>query len=106
MAVGSWELILWALFALILLYVSFLAGMFIVMCQAQRRFGRIMRHFPMPLMAILPFVPVWNVARRGPTRVGEMAPDFSLPTIDHAREVTLSSFRGKQPVVLVFGSYT
>jgi len=87
-------------------YGLFLAGMFLVMGQPPRRFGRIMRHFPMPLMALLPFVPLWNVARRGKTRVGEMAPDFTLPTLDRAREVTLSSFRGRQPVVLVFGSYT
>lgn len=87
-------------------YAAFVLGMFVVMCQSQRRFGQIMRHFPMPLMAILPFVPLWNIARRGTTRVGEMAPDFSLPTIDRSFEVTLSSFRGKQPVVLVFGSYT
>ena len=87
-------------------YAAFVTGMFIVMCQPQRRFGQIMRHFPMPLMAILPFVPLWNVARRGSTRVGQMAPDFTLPAIDRSRDVTLSSFRGKQPVVLVFGSYT
>ena len=34
-------------------------------------------------------------------------PDFTLPTDDGASpRVSLSSFRGKQPVVLVFGSYT
>jgi len=98
--------VVWVLIVLALAYVCFLAGMFMVMCQRQRRFGQIMRHFPMPLMAVLPFVPLWNVARRGATRVGQLAPDFSLPTIDRSRQVTLSSFRGKQPVVLVFGSYT
>lgn len=39
-------------------------------------------------------------------RVGEMAPDFTLKTADGKRSVTLSSFRGKRPVVLVFGSFT
>jgi hypothetical protein len=92
--------------ALAAVYAAFVTGMFIVMCQPQRRFGQIMRHFPMPLMAILPFVPLWNVARRGSTRVGYIAPDFTLPTVDRSREVTLSSYRGKQPVALVFGSYT
>jgi peroxiredoxin len=38
--------------------------------------------------------------------VGDTAPDFQLSTLDHKSEVQLSSFRGKQPVVLVFGSYT
>jgi len=39
-------------------------------------------------------------------RVGDPAPDFKLKTADGSREVTLSSFKGKRPVVLVFGSYT
>ena len=60
----------------------------------------------MPAMAIVPFEPMWNVARGGATRVGETAPDFALPTVDRKAEVRLASFRGKQPVVLVFGSYT
>ena len=36
----------------------------------------------------------------------DMAPDFVLPTVNRKSQVRLSSFRGKQPVVLVFGSYT
>jgi hypothetical protein len=39
-------------------------------------------------------------------KVGEEAPDFTLKTLDGEGEVTLSSFRGKKPVVLIFGSYT
>lgn len=39
-------------------------------------------------------------------RMGDVAPDFKLKTLDGSREVQLSSFRGKRPVVLVFGSYT
>lgn len=39
-------------------------------------------------------------------RVGDAAPDFKLKTKDGSREVTLSSFKGKRPVVLIFGSYT
>lgn len=35
-----------------------------------------------------------------------MAPDFTLPTYDAARNVTLSEHRGKRPVVLIFGSFT
>jgi len=46
------------------------------------------------------------VMRQPPPRVGEMAPDFTLPTVDRKSQVTLASFRGKQPVILVFGSYT
>lgn len=39
-------------------------------------------------------------------RVGDTAPDFKLKTKDGSREVTLSGFKGKRPVVLVFGSFT
>src|SRR5437588_1361330 len=38
--------------------------------------------------------------------VGQRAPDFALRTQDGKREVRLSQFRGKKPVVLVFGSFT
>jgi hypothetical protein len=44
---------------------------------------------------------VWDA---GP-QLGEVAPDFSLPTHDGGRTVTLSESRGK-PVVLIFGSFT
>jgi hypothetical protein len=87
-------------------YGVFLAGMFVVMCQPPQRFGQIMAYVPMPVMFMVPFESMWNVARGGATRVGEMAPDFVLPTVDRKTDVSLASFRGKQPVVLVFGSYT
>ena len=87
-------------------YVVFLTGMFVVMCQPPQRFGQIMAYVPMPALMLLPFEPMWNVARGGATRVGEMAPDFVLPTVDRKSHVSLASFRGQRPVVLVFGSYT
>jgi hypothetical protein len=39
-------------------------------------------------------------------RAGDMAPDFTLYDIEGKDSVTLSDFRGKQPVALVFGSFT
>lgn len=39
-------------------------------------------------------------------QVGEPAPDFKLRTKDGKMQVQLSSFRGKRPVVVIFGSYT
>jgi hypothetical protein len=42
----------------------------------------------------------------GHLQVGDLAPDFQLPTLDGKSTVTLSSFRGRKPVVLLFGSYT
>jgi hypothetical protein len=43
--------------------------------------------------------------QEGP-KLGQMAPDFTLKTNDNKREVRLSSYRGKKPVVLIFGSFT
>jgi hypothetical protein len=37
---------------------------------------------------------------------GKTAPDFKLKSLDGKRTVKLSSFSGKKPVALVFGSYT
>jgi Ca2+-binding EF-hand superfamily protein len=38
--------------------------------------------------------------------LGQRAPDFTLPRYDNEKSITLSQFRGKKPVVLVFGSFT
>ena len=91
--------------AVVAVYVVFLTAMFVVMRQPPQRFGQIMRHFPMPAMMVIPFEPMWNVARGGALNVGDMAPDFTLPRTDHSRDERLSAYRGR-PVVLVFGSYT
>ena len=39
-------------------------------------------------------------------RAGDLAPDFTLTDVSGTRSVTLSDFRGKKPVALVFGSFT
>lgn len=39
-------------------------------------------------------------------RVNETAPDFKLSTHDGKQQFALSQFRGKKPVVLIFGSFT
>jgi hypothetical protein len=38
--------------------------------------------------------------------VGDAAPDFTLPLVAAEGTVTLASFRGERPVVLIFASYT
>lgn len=51
---------------------------------------------------------------RGPDRspsIGQLAPDFELVLLDKTgatttNKVKLSDLRGRQPVVLIFGSYT
>ena len=39
-------------------------------------------------------------------KVGEQPPDFLLKRLDTTERISLSSFRGRRPVALVFGSYT
>lgn len=39
-------------------------------------------------------------------QTGDLAPDFTLSDISGTESITLSDFRGKKPVVLVFGSFT
>src|SRR5208337_1071684 len=39
-------------------------------------------------------------------QINAFAPDFDLPEVGQKRQVRLSDFRGKTPVVLVFGSYS
>ena len=39
-------------------------------------------------------------------KVGDVAPGFTLKSLDGDSETSLQSFRGNRPVVLMFGSYT
>jgi hypothetical protein len=77
------------------------------MSRPPEDFGQIMKRLPQPLVfGVLPAAPIWMWARQGRLVAGDVAPDFTAPLHDHSGTVTLSSFRGRQPVVLVFGSYT
>jgi hypothetical protein len=69
-------------------------------------FGEVMRHVPDPLMLVVPFKQLWFLARAGRLKVGDPAPGFDLPAADKQASVSLASFRGQKPVVLIFGSYT
>ncbi|MFQ5627578.1 MAG: hypothetical protein ACE5I1_02360, partial [bacterium] len=42
----------------------------------------------------------------GAPKVGDVAPVFTLKSLDGASETSLESFRDEKPVVLFFGSYT
>jgi hypothetical protein len=55
------------------------------------------------LMAAVAFA---QRAQPGVLRPGDPAPDFSLEPPGGGPAVALSSFRGRSPVALVFGSYT
>ena len=47
----------------------------------------------------------WIHFTEATVQVGDAAPDFTLPTPDGERTLSLSTFRGV-PLVLVFGSHT
>jgi hypothetical protein len=90
----------------LLFYAFVLGALFAAMLAPPDDFARTMKHVPWPAFAVLPFKPLWNVARAGQVVLGDRAPDFALESPDHKSHFQLSSLRGQKPVVLVFGSYT
>src|SRR5262245_52617975 len=92
---------------LAVLYGMLFGGMAMAMRQPPEQFSMIMKRMPgMLVWGALPARSMWLWARRGNLKEGDDAPDFTLPAQDKSGDVTLSSHRGKRPVVLVFGSYT
>ena len=88
-------------------YAAWFAVVLIAMSQPPERFGQFMSHVPMQFVwSALPAPRMWQWARNGSLQPGDPAPDFTLSTHDHQRQVTLASHRGHRPVVLVFGSYS
>ena len=100
------KVLLFGLAPLALLYGVACAGIYTAMCQPPERFGAIMQRMPDVAFLVLPFRPFWMSARAGHLNVGDAAPDFDLPTVDHQRTVRLSAEYSAKPVVLIFGSYT
>jgi hypothetical protein len=92
-------------FGLVIVYLSLLAALAALM-QHPTIFGKVMSMTPESVMRVVPFKRLWLVARAGPLRPGDLAPDFQLSTSDKKSRVELSSLRGRKPVVLIFGSYT
>jgi quinol-cytochrome oxidoreductase complex cytochrome b subunit len=101
------RLFLKILVVLVAVYLLLLAGIFFLMLQPPLVFARAISKVPARAVFMLfPFKPLWYVARAGTLKIGDEAPDFQLHTRDTKEAVVLSSFRGRKPVVLVFGSYT
>jgi hypothetical protein len=96
----------WIVAAVALVYGVSAAGLYAAMCQSPERFGAIMSRVPDVAMLVLQFEPLWMRARGGALRVGDRAPDFSLPRLNGGGGVNLSGELREHPVVLVFGSYT
>ena len=106
------RLVKWVLFSVLGLAGSYAVLFGVVLTAMQQppaRFGLFMKHVPGGLVwGALPARRMWLWARRGELVPGAPAPDFTLPRHGDSRRdrVTLSSYRGHRPVVLVFGSYT
>jgi hypothetical protein len=89
------------------MYIGFAAAVLSAMMAPPERFGQFMKHVPAVLVwGALPAPRMWLWARRGAVSPGELAPDFTLRRQGQSGRVTLSTYRGQRPVVLVFGSYT
>ena len=83
------------------------AALYHIMRQPPETFARFMAKLPGPVPFLLfPFETLWLRARGGTLNIGDPAPHFRLRTLDKTSAVSLSSFRGSKPVVLIFGSYT
>jgi hypothetical protein len=91
---------------LALAYLVFIAFIWWSMRQPPETFGRVMARMPGVAYLLLPFETMWTRARVGGLQVGNTAPDFSLTKLDKSGSVQLAVLTSKQPVVLVFGSYT
>jgi hypothetical protein len=46
-----------------------------------------------------------NTRENSGARMGRMAPDFALPSLDEDRTVRLSDLYGHKPIVLIFGNF-
>lgn len=76
------------------------------MHKPPEEFARVMSHMPWEIFLVLPFETLWTRARAGSLHLGDSAPDFSLLKVDKSAAIKLSEVNAKQPVVMVFGSYT
>jgi hypothetical protein len=97
----------YAAVALVAAYIALGAVVLSAMLAPPERFGQFMKHMPVALVwGALPAQRMWLWARRGDLSVGDASPDFTLRRQGQSGRVTLSSYRGQRPVVLVFGSYS
>ncbi|HEV1284855.1 MAG TPA: hypothetical protein VNU44_06070 [Bryobacteraceae bacterium] len=101
------RIVLRTVLVLAALWAFLVAGLAFAMRQPPDTFGAIMAKVPGPVaFLVLPFETLWMHARAGHLQPGDAAPDFTLKTLEGSAPARLSSFRDKNPVVLIFGSYT
>ncbi len=88
------------------LWLGFVGFIWRAMHRPPEGFARVMSHMPWQVFLILPFETLWTQARAGTLHPGDTAPDFSLLKLDKTETFRLSELNKKEPVVMVFGSYT
>lgn len=92
---------------IVLLWLVCCAVIYSKMRKPPEEFARFMTRIPAPVVFMgFPFETLWTHARSGTVRVGDAAPDFTLQKTDKSGRIQLSELNQKQPVVLIFGSYT
>jgi len=91
---------------LFVVWVAFVDFMWRAMHKPPEDFARVMSHMPWEVFLVVPFETLWTHARDGALSVGDSAPDFSLMKVDKSASVRLSELNARQPVVVIFGSYT
>ena len=91
---------------LLVLWLGFLGMIYSWMRRPPEQFAATIAKLPGPAFLLFPFETLWFRARAGTLHVGDVAPDFRLQRLDKTGDVSLASFRGQKPVVLIFGSYT
>jgi hypothetical protein len=93
--------------ALVAVWITACALIYYKMRRPPEEFGRFMSKIPAPVVFMaFPFETLWLRARSGTLRVGDPAPDFTLLKTDKSEFLHLSEMTRRQPVVLIFGSYT
>jgi peroxiredoxin len=99
--------LLFGLGVILLLWIIGCAAIYSKMRKPPEEFGRFMARIPAPVAFMaFPFESLWTKARAGTVNVGDTAPDFTLLKTDKSEWIQLSALNRKQPVVLIFGSYT
>jgi hypothetical protein len=101
------KVLLTVLLTVAVVYAGFASVVLWAMHEPPETFGKVMAKMPGPVTFLLfPFETAWLRVRSGSLRIGDPAPDFSLLKLDKSGRVQLSDLTARQPVVLIFGSYT
>jgi hypothetical protein len=101
------KILVFVLGVIVLVWLAGCALIYSNMGKSPEEFGRFMTRIPAPVAFMaFPFETLWTHARAGTVNVGDAAPDFTLLNTDKSERIQLSELNQKQPVVLIFGSYT